>query len=94
MKKSDIINAVADKLKVSKAKAGEYVDAVIGAIADGVCGEDEEVVISDFGRFFVKHIAERKVKAPNSGELITVEAHDRVAFKAYENIEIYSRKHQ
>lgn len=51
MKKSDIINAVADKLKVSEAKAGEYVDAVIGAIADGVCGEDEEVIISDFGRF-------------------------------------------
>jgi len=93
MNKTELIAAVAEKTDISKAQSAKLVDAVLGTIADAVTGDDEELAIPDFGRFFVKHVAERQGINPSTKEKITIAAHDKVAFKASDNMSIYSRKH-
>lgn len=93
MNKTELIAAVAAKTETSKAQAAKLVDSVLGTIADAVCGDDAELAIPDFGRFFVKHVPERQGINPSTKEKITIEAHDKVVFKPSDNLSIYSRKH-
>jgi nucleoid DNA-binding protein len=93
MNKTQLVAALASKAGISKANSSKYVNTMLGIIADNLCEGDREVAIPDFGRFFIKHMAERKGVNPATGETITIEARDKVAFKASDNISIYSRKH-
>lgn len=93
MNRTQLIDAVAAKAEISKANAAKYVNAVLGIIADNLCEGDHEIAIPDFGRFFVKHVAERQGTNPATGEKMTIEARDKVVFKASENMSIFSRKH-
>lgn len=93
MNRTQLIDALAEKTNISKAKAATYVNTMLGIIADNLCEGDREVAIPDFGRFFIKHMAERKGTNPATGEKITIEARDKVVFKASDNISIFSRKH-
>lgn len=93
MNKTQLIAALASEVEISKVQAAKYVNTMLGIIADNLCEGDHEVAIPDFGRFFIKHMAERKGVNPATGEEITIEARDKVAFKASDNISIYSRKH-
>lgn len=88
-----MISALAEKVGVSKTNAATYVNAVLGIIADNMIEGDGEVVLPDFGRFYVKHAAERQGFNPATGERITIEARDKVVFKASDNMCYYSRKH-
>lgn len=54
MNRTQLIDAVAASLQVSKNQAGNCINAVLGAIADNLTEGDQEVAIPDFGRFFVK----------------------------------------
>ena len=54
MNRTQLTDAVARSLQVSKAQAGRCINAVLGAIADNLTDGDHEVAIPDFGRFFVK----------------------------------------
>ena len=92
MNKNQLIAAVAAKTETSKADAAKYVNAILGIIADKVY-EKEEVAIADFGKFTLKEIPARQGRNPSTGETITIEAHDKVVFKEYENMSIYMRKH-
>ena len=92
MNKNELIAAVAARTESSKAEAAKYVNAILGVIADSVYNK-EEVAISDFGKFSLKEVAARQGRNPATGEAITIEAHDKVVFKEYENMSIYSRKH-
>ena len=92
MNKNELIAAVAARTEGSKAEAAKYVNAILGVIADKVY-ENEEVAITDFGKFSLKEVPERQGRNPRTGEAITIEAHDKVVFKEYENMSIYSRKH-
>ena len=80
MKRKELIDEVAKRAEVSKTDAARYLNAVLGAIAD-------------FGRFSVRHVPARQGQNPQTGEKITIEAHDKIVFKASDNIGIYSRKH-
>ncbi len=93
MTKAQLIDAVAKNGELSKADAAKSVNLVLGAIADNLTEGDQEVSVIDFGRFFVKHVPERQGINPATKEKITVEAHDKVVFKASDNMSIYSRKH-
>lgn len=93
MKRKELIDEVAKRAEVSKTDAAKYLNAVLGAIADNLTEGDNEIALPDFGRFFVKHVAERQGKNPQTGEKITIEARDKIVFKASDNISIYSRKH-
>lgn len=51
------------------------------------------MAIPDFGRFSIKHVAERQGVNPSTGEKITIEARDKVVFKASDSLCYYSCKH-
>lgn len=93
MNRTQLIDAVAASLQVSKTQAGNCINAVLGAIADNLTEGDHEVAIPDFGRFFVKNVAARQYVNPSNGEKMTVEAHDKLVFKPSDNMGYYSRKH-
>lgn len=93
MNRTQLIDSFAQETNISKAKAAIYVNTMLGIIADNLCEGDHEVAIPDFGRFFIKHVPERKGTNPATGEKITIEARDKVVFKASDNIGIFSRKH-
>ena len=85
MKRKQLIDEVARRAEISKNDAAKCLNAVLGAIADNLTEGDKDIAIPDFGHFAVKHVPERKGKNPQTGEPITIEAHDKIG--------IYSRKH-
>ncbi len=93
MNRSELISAVAERTGKSKAEATATVDAVFGIMADCLSEQKEEVSIADFGRFFIKHQGERTGFNPHTGEKITIEAREKISFKASGSIGYYSRKH-
>ena len=93
MKRKELIDEVAKRAEVSKTDAARYLNAVLGAIADNLSEGDHDIAIPDFGRFSVRHVPVRQGQNPQTGEKITIEAHDKIVFKASDNIGIYSRKH-
>jgi DNA-binding protein HU-beta/DNA-binding protein HU-alpha len=93
MNRTQLTDAVASSLQVSKAQAANCINAVLGAIADNLTEGDQEVAIPDFGRFFVKSVAARQYVNPTNKEKIMVEAHDKLVFKPSDNMGYYSRKH-
>lgn len=93
MKRKQLIDEVARRAEISKNDAAKCLNAVLGAIADNLTEGDKDIAIPDFGHFAVKHVPERKGKNPQTGEPITIKAHDKITFKASDNIGIYSRKH-
>lgn len=93
MNKTQLIAALAAKMEITKADAAQCVNTMFGIMADCLSEGDREVAIPDFGRFFVRHKAERQGTNPATGEKITIEARDKVVFNASENLSIYSRKH-
>lgn len=93
MEKAQLIIDFAEKTGMSKANAKKHVDALFGIMADHITSGDGVVRITDFGRFEVRQIAERAGINPLTQEKIIIPAHDKIDFKASDNIDIYSRKH-
>ena len=93
MNRTELIAAVAERTGSTKANAAKVVDAVFGAMADCLTEERQEVAIADFGRFSIRQQPERQGINPQTGEKITIEAKEKVIFKASTSMEYYSRKH-
>ena len=84
MNKQDIINKVfADKQLglASRASATRTVDAVLGAIQNGL-KEDGVVQMYGFGTFRVRTRAARTGRNPQNGQKIKIKASRRVGFRA------------
>jgi len=71
--KSDVVNAVADKLEVSKKAAGEIVGTVLDTMND-LFTADGELRLVGFATFHTKVQGARKAKNPSTGEPIDVPA--------------------
>ena len=87
MKKSELIDAMADLADLSKADAGRALEAFTSAVTDALCDEskdvkDRSVALVGFGTFLVKHRAERKGRNPQTGQEITISAANIPSFKA------------
>lgn len=81
MNKNDLIAAVADKSGLTKAQAGEAVDATIDSItAELKSGGDVRLV--GFGTFAVSNRAASKGRNPRTGEAIDIPAAKLPKFKA------------
>ena len=93
MNRTQLIDRVAARTEGTKAEAAKYLNAILGTIADNLTEGDGELVLPDFGRFLVRHVAERQGFNPQTKEKITIEAHEKIVFKASDNMGIYSRKH-
>lgn len=92
MNKTQLVAAIAAKADITKAEAAKYLNTVLGVVADTLSA-NEEIAVPDFGKFVIKHVPERNGINPTTKEKITIKAHDKIVFKPYENLRIYSRKH-
>ena len=81
MNKSELSSQVADQASLSKAQAGQVVDAVFSAIANALA-RDESVAIPGFGTFSTKTREARQGRNPRTGESIAIAASKAPSFKA------------
>lgn len=81
MKKSDLVNTVAEKSDLTKAQATTAVDAMFDAIIEALA-QGEDVTIAGFGTFEVRVRAARTGRNPRTGEEIQIPASKNPAFKA------------
>ncbi|SMO69922.1 HU family DNA-binding protein [Gracilimonas mengyeensis] len=79
---TEIVEALSRKTGFSKSKSEEFIKGVIG-LAKQDLDENGKAVITNFGSFTVKEVAERQGQNPQTGEPITIPAHKRVNFSAY-----------
>jgi len=81
MNKNDLIAAVADTTGMSKANAGQAVDATFDAITNALKVGDEVKVIG-FGNFLVAKRAASTGRNPRTGEAIAIAASKTPKFRA------------
>jgi DNA-binding protein HU-beta len=81
MNKNDLIAAVADSTGMSKANAGQAVDATFDAITNALKMGDEVKVIG-FGNFLVAKRAASTGRNPRTGEAIAIAASKTPKFRA------------
>ena len=77
----DLIAAVAEETDISRAKAAEVVDAVLGAIGKAL-KEDQEVRLVGFGTFATARRKALTGRNPRTGQEIEIPASVSVKFKA------------
>lgn len=81
MNKQDIINLIAEQADLSKAAAGNALNAVTDAITDALAKGDS-VTFVGFGTFSVKERAARTGRNPQTGQTIQIAAAKVPGFKA------------
>lgn len=81
MNKGDLISAVADASGVTKAQAGDAVDAVFSNIEKALKSGDKAAFVG-FGTFSTSRRAARDGRNPRTGETIKIAAKTLVKFKA------------
>ncbi len=81
MNKNDLIAAVSDATGMSKANAGQAVDATFDAITNALKAGDEVKVIG-FGNFTVAKRAASTGRNPRTGEAISIAASKTPKFRA------------
>lgn len=81
MNKGELINAVANKADLTKAQAGEAVNAVFSAI-EGALQMGEKAAFVGFGSFTTSKRSAREGRNPATGEKIQIPAKILVKFKA------------
>ena len=81
MNKADLVNHVAEAAGLSKASAGEAVEAVLGGIT-GTLASGDAVSLVGFGTFSVVDRAARTARNPRTGAAIEVAASKAPKFKA------------
>ncbi|MEI2387997.1 HU family DNA-binding protein [Breoghania sp. JC706] len=81
MNKNDLVAAVAEKSGLSKAQAGDAVDAAFAAITETL-KSGGEVRIIGFGNFMVSERAATEGRNPRTGDPIKIPASKTPKFKA------------
>ena len=81
MKKSELIDAIAQHANLSRADAGRALDGLTKTI-ETTLKAGESVTLVGFGTFEAKARAERAGRNPQTGQAITIAAATIPAFKA------------
>ena len=81
MKKSELIEAIAEKAGLTKVEAGKALDATFEVIANQL-EKGEKVPVAGFGTFKLSSRAAREGRNPKTGETIKIAASTSVSFKA------------
>ena len=81
MNKNELISSVADQCGLTKAQAGEAVEAVFGSITKTLSGGND-VKLLGFGNFVVAQRKATTARNPRTGETINVPASKAPKFKA------------
>ncbi len=80
MNKGDLINSVADAVGLTKAQAGDAVNAVLDSIEKSLKKKDKVSLIG-FGTFSVNRRPAREGRNPATGKTIKIAAKNVVKFK-------------
>jgi len=80
MNKPELAKAVSDKAGITRAQAGDAIDAFIDAVVGAAKGKDT-VQLAGFGTFHAKHREAREVRNPRTGEKIKAKAKTSLAFR-------------
>lgn len=81
MKKSELIEAIAEKAGLTKVEAGKALDATFEVIVNQL-EKGEKVPVAGFGTFKLSSRAAREGRNPKTGETIKIAASTSVSFKA------------
>ena len=81
MKKSELIEAIAEKAGLTKVEAGKALDATFEVIANEL-EKGEKVPVAGPGTFKLSSRAAREGRNPKTGETIKIAASTSVSFKA------------
>lgn len=81
MNKNELAGVVAERAGITKAEAGEAVDAVFDAITSTLKSGDD-VRLVGFGTFSVSHRKATKGRNPATGAEIDIPASNQAKFKA------------
>ena len=81
MKKTELIEAIAEKTDASKSQAQKYFEAFEEIVTDTLKG-GEEVQITGFGKFYVREQKAREGRNPQTGEKMRIPAQKVPTFSA------------
>jgi len=73
VKKSELVEQVADRAALTKADAGRAVDAIIATVEDAL-RRGRDVTVTGFGKFGVSERSARQGVNPRTGERIQIAA--------------------
>lgn len=80
MNKSELAKAISDKAGITRAQAGDAIDAFAEAIVASA-KKDDAVQLAGFGTFHAKHREAREVRNPRTGEKMMSKAKTSLAFR-------------
>jgi DNA-binding protein HU-beta len=95
MNKQDVVEAVAKRLGVTRARAGEITDLFFSqaGIIAAELKRGGKIAISGFGNFELRRRAAREGRNPRTGKLLVIKASTVPAFRAAKALkEIVNRK--
>jgi DNA-binding protein HU-beta len=81
VKKTELIEVIAQRADVSKSQAQKYFDAFEEVVTDTLKGGDE-VQITGFGKFYVREQKARDGRNPQTGEKMRIPAQKVPTFSA------------
>jgi DNA-binding protein HU-beta len=79
LKKTELVEAIAERADVPKSQAQKYLDAFEEVVTDALKG-GKEVQIMGFGKFYVRERKARDGRNPQTGEKIRIPAQKVPAF--------------
>jgi len=85
MNKGELVATIAEVGEMTKVQAELALNTVLANMA-GAMGKGERVTLSGFGSFRVMERAEQRGRNPQTGERITIPAHNVVKFKPGKNL--------
>lgn len=80
--KKEMIESLATKKEISKVKAKEMIEDVLGVMEDMIMDETHDGLdIYGLVRFEVKEVPERMARNPMDGSTVVVHSHNRISTK-------------
>jgi DNA-binding protein HU-beta len=81
----ELIAEIAEETNNSKQFTRDFLKDFADVINDGL-DEDGKVNIAGFGKFKLRRVDEREGRNPQTGEKITIAAHNKIVFKPYKSL--------
>ena len=81
MTKAEIVNSIVQRTGIGKSEVAATVEALMDEIRNSLAVKKENVYLSGFGSFIIKHRARKTARNISKNTTLVIEAHDLPAFK-------------
>jgi DNA-binding protein HU-beta len=81
MNKSEFVDYVSKKHRISKVEANKVIDIFTDSVISCL-GEDKEITLIGFGSFYSNKVEARSGRNPQTGAVINIPAYSQPKFKA------------